>query len=125
MAFTVTQAKSLCTVGELSLVRASTGDEIGKFSIVQIQQKVDRARKLRDKWRDKAEKQRRATQAAQRARDTSANARSTEKATLFGEVLARFEAQLATLEAKGAQGRTRTKTLAGTRTLGNSPRRSR
>jgi hypothetical protein len=111
MAFTVTQAKSLCTIGELSLARASTGDEIGKFSIVQIQQKVDRARKLRDKWRDQAEKQRRTTQATQRARDTSANARSTEKATLFGEVLARFEAQLATLEAKGAQGRPAPKRL--------------
>jgi hypothetical protein len=111
MAFTVTQAKSLCTVGELTLVRASTGNEIGKLSIVQIRQNVDRARKLRDKWRDQAEKQRRATQATQRARDTSANARSNEKATLFGEVLARFEAQLATLAAKGAQGRPAPKRL--------------
>lgn len=111
MAFTVTQAKSLCTGGELSLVRASTREEIGKFSIGQIRQKVDRARKLRDKWRDKAEQQRRATQAVQRARDTSANARSTEKAKLFGEVLARFEAQLAALETKGVKGRSSPKRL--------------
>jgi hypothetical protein len=111
MAFTVTQAKSLCTDGELSLVKASTRDEIGKFSIAQIQQKVVRVRKLRDKWRDQAEKQRRATQAAQRARDTSANARSAEKAKLFGEVLARFEAQLATLESKGAKDRPTPKRL--------------
>jgi hypothetical protein len=105
MAFTVVQAKSLCTNGELSLVRASTRNEIGKFSISRIRQKLDRARKLRDKWRGQAEKQRRDTQIAQRARQTDANARSAEKAELFGETLGRFEAQLATLEAKGAKGR--------------------
>lgn len=111
MAFTVTQAKLLCNDNELSLVRASTRNEIVKFSVVQIKQKVGRARKLRDKWRDQTEKQRRATQATQRARATSANARSTEKANLFGEVLARFEAQLAALETTGVKGRPAPKRL--------------
>ena len=89
MAFTVAQAKSLCTAGELSLVKASTRNEIGKLSVVQVRQKVDRARNLRDKWRDQSRDQRRATQSKQRSRETGANARSGEKATLFGEVLAR------------------------------------
>ena len=111
MAFTAAQAKSLCTAGELTLVKASSRNEIGKFSVVQIRQKVDRTRKLRDKWRDQAEKQRRASQAAQRARQTGANARSAEKAELFGEVLARFEAQMASLEAKGEAARPAPKRL--------------
>jgi hypothetical protein len=111
MAFTLTQAKPLCNSSELSLVKASTRTEIGKLSVVQVRQKVDRARKLRDKWRDQSRDQRRATQSAQRSRQTDANARSAEKAELFGEVLARFEAQLAKLESKGEQSRPAPKRL--------------
>ncbi len=102
MPISVAQAKSLCNDSELSLVKASTRTEIGKLPVAQLRQKVARARKLRDKWRDQALTQRRATQTAQRARQTDANARSEEKATLFAEVLERFETQLTKLEAKGA-----------------------
>src|SRR5262245_41690821 len=101
MAFSLAQAKSLCTASELTLARASTRNEIGRYSVVQIRQKLDRARKLRDKWRDQSHGQRRAAKATARSRQPDANARSAEKAELFSEVVARFEAQLATLEAKG------------------------
>lgn len=111
MAFTAAEAKALCTAVELTLVKASLRNEIGKFSVVQIRQKVDRTRKLRDKWRDQAKKQRRATQTSQRSRETGANARSAEKSELFGEVLARFEVQLASLEAKGQASRPAPKRL--------------
>lgn len=112
MAISVAQAKSLCNATELALVKASTRTEIGQLSAAQLRQKIARARKLRDKWRDQAERQRRATQTAQRARQTDANARSAEKATLFAEVLGRFETQLTKLEAKGATGGSAPKRLA-------------
>ncbi len=111
MAFTLAQAKSLCTAGELTLVKASTRNEIGKYSVVQIRQKTDRARKLRDKWRDQAEKQQRATQTARRARQVDSSVRSADKAQLFAEVLSRFEAQLALLESTGDKGRPAPKRL--------------
>jgi hypothetical protein len=102
MAFTAAQAKSLCTASELNLVMASTRREIGQYSAPQLRQKIARARNLRDKWQDQSKGQRRTTQAAQGARQITAGARSTEKAELFAEVLQRFEAQYARLEAKGA-----------------------
>lgn len=105
MVITVSKAKALCTASELTLVRASTVKEIGKLSVVQVRQKVDRARKLRDKWRDQAEKQRRTAQATHRARQVGASSRSVDKAELFAEVVARFEAQLANLESAGQKGR--------------------
>jgi hypothetical protein len=111
MATSLAQAKSLCTASELTLVKASTRNEIGRFSVVQIRQKVDRARKLRDKWRDQSRSQRRAAQSAQRSRQTGANARSAEKAELFGEVLARFEAKLGSLKAEGQKSRPAPKRL--------------
>jgi hypothetical protein len=101
MAFSLAQAKSLCTASELTLARASTRNEIGRYSVVQIRQKLDRARKIRDKWRDQSRGQRRAAKATARSRQPDANSRSAEKAELFSEVVDRFEAQQATLEAKG------------------------
>lgn len=105
MAFSLVQAKALCTAGELTLVKVSARQEIGKYSVVQIRQKVDRARRLRDKWRDLADKQRRTTQAAHRARQVDSSVRSADKAQLFAEVLSRFEAQLSILESTGDKGR--------------------
>ena len=111
MAFSLAQAKSLCTASELTLARASTRNEIGRYSVVQIRQKLDRARELRDKWRDQSRSQRRATKVAPSSRPASPNARSAEKAELFNEVVACFEAQLATLEAKGQKSRPAPKRL--------------
>src|SRR5262245_9383167 len=68
MAFSLAQARSLCNASELALARASTRNEIGRYSVVQIRQKLDRARKLLDKWRDQSRGQRRATKAAPRSR---------------------------------------------------------
>lgn len=111
MAFSIAQAKSLCTASELTLARASTRNEIGRYSVVQIRQKLERARKLSDKWRDQSRSQGRATKATKRTRPTDPNARSAEKAQLFREVVARFEEQLATLESKGPKGKPAPKRL--------------
>ena len=61
MASSLSQAKSLCTATELTLVKASTRNEIGRYSVVQVRQKLDRARKLQDKWRDQSRSQGRAS----------------------------------------------------------------
>jgi hypothetical protein len=101
MAVSLARAKALCNDNELSLVRASSRNEIGKLTPSQLKQKITRARTLRDKWNDQTRSQRRATQSAQRSRQTDANARSAEKAELFSDALTQFESQLAKLEAKG------------------------
>jgi hypothetical protein len=101
MAVSLARAKALCNANELSLLRASSRNEIGKLTPAQLKQKITRARTLRDKWNDQARSQRRATQSAQRSRQTDANARSAEKSDLFAAALAQFESQLTKLEAKG------------------------
>jgi hypothetical protein len=101
MAVSLARAKALCNDNELSLVRASSRNEIGKHTPAQLKQRITRARTLRDKWNDQARSQRRATQSTQRSRQTDANARSAEKAELFAQALTQFESQLAKLEAKG------------------------
>src|SRR5262245_25006611 len=101
MAVSLARAKVLCNANELSLISASSRNEIGKLTPAQLKQKITRARILRDKWTDQARSQRRATQSAQRSRQTSANARSAEKAELFAAALTKFESQLTKLEAKG------------------------
>jgi hypothetical protein len=112
MAISTTRVKALCNASELSLVRLSGRTELAKLSPAQLKQKVARARALRDKWSDQARTQRRATQTAQRARQTDDNARSAEKAEIFGEVLTRFETQLAKVEAKGVPAGATKKKLA-------------
>jgi hypothetical protein len=101
MTISPARAKKLCNASELELVKASGRSEIGKLSAARLKQKVTRARKLRDKWRDQATRQRRATQSRQQARGTDDNARSAEKADLFDEVLNRFSSQLEKIEADG------------------------
>jgi len=95
MAISMSKAKSLCNANELALVAASSRTQLSALSPAQLRQKVSRARKLREKWRDQAERQRRGAQTRQGARQTSASARSAEKAQLFAEVLERFETRLA------------------------------
>ena len=102
MAIIRSKAKALCTAAELALVDASGPKSIGELSGAQLRQKVGRARKLADKWRDQAESQRRTAPAKAGGRQTDAAARSAEKAQLFTEVLQRFEARLAKTEVQSA-----------------------
>jgi hypothetical protein len=95
MAISSSNAKALCSASEFSLVVASGKDKVKTLSVPQLRQTIERARKLRDKWRDQATKQKRAAQSKKGARQTSGNARSAEKAALFDEVLTRFEAEMA------------------------------
>lgn len=105
MPINMSQAKALCSASELQLVEASRRDDLKKLTNAQLRQKITRARKLRDKWRDQAEKQRRESQEQQQARATAPNERTRKKAELFAEVLRRFEEQLQKTERSADTGR--------------------
>jgi hypothetical protein len=101
MAISMRRAKALCTANELELIKTSTRQGISKLSAARLRQKETRARKLRDKWRDQAAGQKRSAQSMAGSRAAGANKNSAEKAQLFDEVLGRFTAQLAKVEAAG------------------------
>lgn len=87
----LSRARQLCSAAELRVVEASSKRVIGSLSAADVKKKVEQARKLRDKWRDLAVQQRREVQQAQGGRGTDKAARSHEKATLFNEILDRYE----------------------------------
>ena len=95
-------ARVICTATELKLIESSHGLSLEKLDAARLKKKVTLARELRDKWRDVFEKQRREVQQAQKARVSDKNQRSEEKSGLFSNALARFEEQLAKLEAAPA-----------------------
>jgi hypothetical protein len=90
-------ASRLCTRPELDLVDASYPANAKLLSPGRLRQKVGRARKLRDKYRDLARRQRsesRGKSEPRRSRPAAGHDNTTRKAELFAEVLDRFEAQL-------------------------------
>ncbi|HSJ07832.1 MAG TPA: hypothetical protein VK936_14095 [Longimicrobiales bacterium] len=114
MAISRTTARRLCTKPEFELVEASFAPHVKTLSPARLRQKVARTRKLRDKYRDLARRQRleaRGKRSPQRARPAQGHENTDRKATLFREVLDRFEAQLGRAEAGPA-------TTAGARKAG-------
>ncbi|MDO5691055.1 MAG: hypothetical protein Q4G70_01050 [Pseudomonadota bacterium] len=102
--------KPLLTQPELALFEASRASAIKELTARQLASKLKRARALRDKYRDVYRRQTVATRsgpAAQRASKGGENARTQVKADVMAEVLTRFEAQLAKVEAKAAQVETK------------------
>lgn len=98
MAFNRNHARPLCTDSEYQLFTASLADEIGKHTPVQLRGKIQRARKLRDKYRDLLKRQRLANRArtgTKKGDRTQTNVRTADKAKLFDEALGRFEAKAA------------------------------
>jgi hypothetical protein len=103
------KAKQLCTASELQLVESSRRPEVARLGVSQLKSKIQRARKLRDKWRDMHEKQRRRAQ-QQGSRVTKGETRSRQKAELFSDVLNRLEGQLKKIDAPDAgSGKTASK----------------
>ncbi|MEI2419388.1 hypothetical protein V6O07_03875, partial [Arthrospira platensis SPKY2] len=102
MAFNRNHARPLCSDAEYQLFAASLADEIGTLTPVQLRGKIQRARKLRDKYRDLEKRQRLANRArtgTKKGDRPQTNVRTADKAKLFGEVLERFEAKAAKLAA--------------------------
>jgi hypothetical protein len=102
MAFNRNHARPLCTDAEYALFTASLADRIGELTPAQLRGKVQRARKLRDKYRDLEKRQRLANRArtgTKKGDRPRTNARTADKARLFDEALGRFEAKAAKLAA--------------------------
>mgnify|MGYP001590823319 CR=1 FL=1 len=117
MTYTLTQARGLLSAAELNLFDHSRATPIKSLTPARLRAKVQRARALRDKYRDLYRRQTVATRQAPAARRSAVggdNERTQRKAELFGEVLARFEARLALLEARETgSGAARARTSAG------------
>lgn len=108
------KARSLCTSAEYNLVKASTAKAIKDLSPAQLKQKVDRARKLRDKNRDLAKQQRgeaRGKRKPTSTRPSKGNENTVLKSQLFDEVLSRFQKAIEKNEAAPAKA-TKKKTTA-------------
>lgn len=106
MAYTLTQARVLLTAAELAVFDQSRAGPVKELTAARLRGKVTRARALRDKYRDLYRRQSVATRkaaAGKRAAAGGDNERTAKKATVFEEVLERFEARLAQLDAKEAK----------------------
>jgi hypothetical protein len=91
-------AARLCTKPELELVEASFPPDIKQITPGRLRQKVERTRRIRDKYRDLSKRQRsesRGKAEPRSSRPAQGNANTERKATLFDETLNRFEKQLA------------------------------
>lgn len=94
MAFNRNHARPLCSDAEYKLFTASLGDEIGALTPAQLRSKIQRARRLRDKYRDLYKRQRLANRArtgTKKGARPETNVRTSDKAQLFGEALSRFQ----------------------------------
>jgi len=101
MAYQRTQAQKLLTVAELALFDAGRTTEIGKLSKSELRSKLERSRKLRDKYRDLYRRQRLAVRnvsGTKAGAKGDANRRTQEKEEILAESVARFEARLAKIE---------------------------
>lgn len=106
MAYTLTQARVLLTAAELAVFDQSRAGPVKELTAARLRGKVTRARALRDKYLDLYRRQSVATRkaaAGKRAAAGGDNERTAKKATVFEEVLDRFEARLAQLDAKEAK----------------------
>jgi hypothetical protein len=98
MAISRSIAARLCTKPELELVEASFPPDVKQLTPGRLRQKVERTRRIRDKYRDLSKRQRgesRGKAEPRRSRPAQGSANTERKATLFDETLNRFEKQLA------------------------------
>lgn len=110
---TLDKARELCTAAELQLVRASRRPAVGKLGLDELKNRLDEARRLRDKWRDLSTRQRRETQRRTGSRVTDASARSGLKADLFQDSLDKFQQELDKKSAAAPTAATASKTTTG------------
>jgi len=106
MAINRVQAEKLCSGPELRLFAASLRDRIKAHNKRELNQFITRTRKLRDKYQDLFRRQRLDTRKRTGTKggpNKNSNQRTDQKATLFEEVLRRFEDRLAALEKKAQQ----------------------
>ena len=89
-------ARKLLTSAEFELFEASRRDGICVLGAPELKRKVERTRRLRDKYRDLYKRQRLAMRdltGTKRGNSGQANARTKEKAAIFEELRTRFQAR--------------------------------
>jgi hypothetical protein len=97
MPYNRTAAQKLLTTAELALFDAGNASAIAAHDRRTLAGKVERTRKLRDKYRDLYRRQRLATRertGSKRGQSGVANERTKQKEMLFADLLARFQARL-------------------------------
>jgi len=97
MAISASKVRSLCTASEYNLFKWSGARMSKTLTPSQLKQKIERARKLRDKYRDLAKQQRGEARGKRKptgTRPAAGNDRTKEKAELFAEVLDRLQSAL-------------------------------
>ncbi|MGP1345916.1 MAG: hypothetical protein ACTS3F_04505 [Phycisphaerales bacterium] len=108
MTITLKQARPLCTKSEIELVEWSTPRRIKELDASRLRQKLARARKLRDKFRDLGDSQKRQIRGkesrASRGGPAQDNRNTRLKQELFEETAERFEAALTKREAAAGSG---------------------
>jgi hypothetical protein len=101
MSYNRNHAKRLLSDSEMQLFEVSLKENLDSLSRAELAKKIDRTRKLRDKYTDLFRRQSLATRnrtGSKRGTSGAANERTSQKATVFGEVLTRFETQLAKVD---------------------------
>jgi len=107
MAINMNQVRALCTKSEKELFDSSSAKKIKELTPARLKNKVERSRKLRDKYRDLAEKQRREMRGKQPSHNpgsAKSNDATRTKQQLFQELMERFQAALKDAEAASPAG---------------------
>lgn len=91
-------ARKLCSAAEIALLEASLGAQLDALSPSQLQTKIRRSRRLRDRESDLVQRQSLTANAKSRVNggpDREFNQRGAQREQLFNEMLSRFEARSA------------------------------
>ncbi len=102
MAYTMITAQRLCSATELELVAASFASDKTAWTSARLQKKIQRTRKLRDKYRDLVRRTRAAGRVASGGRygaQPKTQMLAAQRVKLFDETLVRYIAKLARLNA--------------------------
>ncbi len=101
MPYTRTEAKKLLTAAELELFDAGRTPALRKLAKPALRKKLERSRKLRDKYHDLFRRQRlaiRAESGSKSGASGNANERTRQKEELFAELVGLFEARISQIE---------------------------
>ncbi len=112
MPFNRNHVRAFLAKTEFGLFESSLGADLKALSAAEVQRRIDRTRKLRDKYRDLLRRQKLATRArtgSKRGLSGVANERTAKKAKAFEETLARFEVQAKHLAAAAKKAASKSK----------------
>lgn len=112
MSFNRNHVRAFLAKTEIDLFESSLSADLKALSATEVQRRIDRTRKLRDKYRDLLRRQKLATRArtgSKRGISGEANERTAKKAKAFEETLTRFEAQAKHLAAAAKKAAAKSK----------------